>query len=87
MVLVTNVAVAMICCIYCCLCWGSWGNTQKLVQKKEWKSFLFYWDYILGFFLTAVLGLLLFNGGSIFDGITWEGVKWAVLGGIVWNVA
>lgn len=87
MVLVTNITVAMICCIYCCLCWGSWGNTQKLVQKKEWKSSLFYWDYILGLFLTSLLGLLLFNGGGFFSNLTWESVLWAMLGGLIWNFA
>ena len=87
MVLVINITIAMICCIYCCLCWGSWGNTQKLVQKKEWKSALFYWDYIAGFFLTSLLGLLLFNGGNFFANLTWESVAWAALGGLVWNFA
>lgn len=87
MVLVTNVSLAIICCIYCCICWGSWSNTQKLVQKKDWKTSLFYWDYIAGFFLTALLGLLAFNGGGIFDNLTWSSVGWALLGGLVWNVA
>ncbi len=87
MVLVTNVSLAIICCIYCCICWGSWSNTQKLVQKKDWKTSLFYWDYIAGFFLTALLGLLAFNGGGVFDNLTWSSVGWALLGGLVWNVA
>ena len=87
MVLVTNVALAMVCCIYCCICWGSWANTQKLVQKKDWKSFLFYWDYIAGFFLTAILGLLLFNGGHLFENLTWGAVLWPLLGGLIWNTA
>ncbi len=87
MVLVTNVSLAIICCIYCCICWGSWSNTQKLVQKKDWKTSLFYWDYIAGFFLTALLGLLALNGGGIFDNLTWSSVGWALLGGLVWNVA
>ena len=87
MVLVTNVTIAMICCIYCCICWGSWGNTQKLVQKKDWMSSLFYWDYIAGFFLTSFLGLLLLNGGGIFDNLTTESIAWAMLGGLVWNIA
>lgn len=87
MVLVTNITLALICCIYCCICWGSWSNTQKLVQKSNWKSFLFYWDYVFGFFLTALLGLLLFNGGHITDDLTMSSISWAVLGGLVWNLA
>lgn len=87
MVLVTDITIALFCCIYCCLCWGSWGNTQKMVQQKEWKSPLFYWDFVFGFFLTGLFGLLCLNGGGIFDNVTLESVKWAVLGGLVWNVA
>ena len=87
MVLVTNIPLAIICCIYCCICWGSWGNTQKLVQQKDWKSSLFYWDYIGGFFLTALLGLLAFNGGGIFENLSWASIGWAMLGGLVWNIA
>ncbi|NLZ19495.1 MAG: multidrug DMT transporter permease [Bacteroidales bacterium] len=85
MVLVNNVALAMICCIYCCICWGSWANTQKMVQKKDWQSFLFYWDYIAGLFVTAVLGLLLFNGGHLFENLSWSAVLWPLLGGVIWN--
>ncbi len=87
MVLVTNITLAMICCIYCCICWGSWANTQKLVQKKDWKSFLFYWDYIAGFFLTALIGLLAFNGGHLFEGLSWSAILWPLLGGLIWNFA
>ncbi|MFB0974130.1 MAG: multidrug DMT transporter permease, partial [Bacteroidales bacterium] len=58
MVLVQNFTIGMICCILCCICWGSWANTQKLVEKKDWEYPLFYWDYIFGFFLTALLGAL-----------------------------
>lgn len=87
MLLVTNITLAMICCIYCCICWGSWANTQKLVQKKDWKSFLFYWDYIAGFFLTALIGLLAFNGGHLFEGLSWSAILWPLLGGLIWNFA
>lgn len=87
MVLVTNIPLALVCCIYCCICWGSWANTQKLVQKKDWKSSLFYWDYIAGFFITSLIGLFAFNGGGFFDNLTWSSVGWAMLGGLVWNIA
>jgi glucose uptake protein len=46
------------------LCWGSWGNTQKLAAKT-WRYEYFYWDYVLGMLLFSVLiGLTL---GSIGD--------------------
>jgi len=35
------------------ICWGSWANTQKLC--KNWRFELFYWDYIWGILLIAVL--------------------------------
>ena len=95
MVLVHNFTLVLLCCIYCCICWGSWANTQKLVQKKDWSFPLFYWDYIFGFFLTAVIGA--FTLGSLgsegesflenFKIMDWTSIGWAMLGGIVWNAA
>ena len=95
MVLVHNFTLVLLCCIYCCICWGSWANTQKLVQKKDWSFPLFYWDYIFGFFITAVIGA--FTLGSLgsegesflenFKTMDWTSVGWAMLGGIVWNAA
>ena len=35
------------------ICWGSWANTQKLC--KNWRFELFYWDYIWGILLIALL--------------------------------
>lgn len=86
MVLVTNPVVGLICCVYCCLCWGSWANTQKLVTNKNWKFPLFYWDYIFGFFLTALVGMLTLGGASIGE-FTWHSVGYAMLGGLIWNFA
>ena len=95
MVLVHNFTLVLLCCIYCCICWGSWANTQKLVQKKDWSFPLFYWDYIFGFFITAVIGAFtlgsLGSEGESFLGnlktMDWTSVCWAMLGGIVWNAA
>ena len=56
MVLVDNYILAILCCAYCCLCWGSWANTQKMVASKSWSFELFYWDLTIGLFLTALLG-------------------------------
>jgi len=46
--------LAIILCIVTMLCWGSWGNTQKLAGKS-WRFELFYWDYVLGILLFAIL--------------------------------
>ncbi len=86
MVLVTNPLIGIICCVYCCLCWGSWANTQKLVTNKDWKFTLFYWDYIFGFFLTAMVGMLTLGGAKMGE-FTWVSVGYAVLGGLIWNFA
>jgi len=46
--------LAVVLCVITMLCWGSWGNTQKLAGKS-WRFELFYWDYVLGILLFALL--------------------------------
>ena len=57
-------SLAVILCIVTMLCWGSWGNTQKLAGKS-WRFELFYWDYVIGILLFALL--LGFTLGSTGD--------------------
>ena len=45
MFIVNSYALAVIFCFITMLCWGSWGNTQKLAGKT-WRYELFYWDYV-----------------------------------------
>lgn len=95
MVSVDNYILGLLCCIYCCICWGSWSNTQKIVVNKKWTAELYYWDFSLGHFLIGVLGALTLGSlGS--DGLTFienlsqidaSSVLFAMLGGIVWNMA
>lgn len=95
MVLVSNYALAIICCIYCCLCWGSWSNTLKMVQDKKWSFELYYWDLTIGLFVTALVGALTLgtfgsDGPSFIDNLRefdFDSLKWAILGGVVWNFA
>ena len=61
MFIVTDYPLAVICCFVTMICWGSWGNTQKLAGKS-WRYELFYWDYVLGIFLFSLL--LAFTLGS-----------------------
>jgi glucose uptake protein len=35
------------------LCWGSWANTQKI--DKTWRFELYYWDYMWGIVVCALL--------------------------------
>jgi glucose uptake protein len=54
MVIVEHYSVAVVLCIVTMLCWGSWANTQKLAGKT-WRFELFYWDYVLGVLVAAIL--------------------------------
>ncbi|MCJ7448614.1 MAG: GRP family sugar transporter [Bacteroidales bacterium] len=47
-------SLAVILCIVTMLCWGSWGNTQKLAGRS-WRFELFYWDYVIGILLFSLL--------------------------------
>ena len=92
---VTNYTFAVCLCVVCMLCWGSWGNTQKLVGKS-WRFELFYWDYVIGLLAFALaMGLTLgscgenANWGFIANlkasfGVTW---LWPFAAGIVFNLS
>ena len=62
MFIVKTYALAVIFCFVTMLCWGSWGNTQKLAAKS-WRYELFYWDYVLGMLLFSLL--IAFTMGSL----------------------
>ena len=49
-----NYLLAVVFCIITMFCWGSWGNTQKLAGKT-WRYELFYWDYVIGVVLFALV--------------------------------
>jgi len=56
--------LAIILCIITMLCWGSWGNTQKLAGKS-WRFELFYWDYVIGILIfSLLLGFTLGSSGE-----------------------
>lgn len=54
MFIVENYGLAVALCWVTMLCWGSWGNTQKLAANT-WRYELFYWDYVLGILLFSLL--------------------------------
>lgn len=64
MFVVESYSLAVWFCIITMFCWGSWANTQKLVQGK-WRFELFYWDYVLGILLFSLLMAL--TMGSVGD--------------------
>lgn len=64
MFIVNSYSLAIVLCIVTMLCWGSWGNSQKLAAKS-WRYELFYWDYVIGMVLFAlIMGLTLGSFGS-----------------------
>lgn len=54
MFIVKDYSLAVTLCIITMLCWGSWGNTQKLASKN-WRFELFYWDYVLGMLILSLI--------------------------------
>ena len=94
MFIVSNYSLAIIFCFVTMLCWGSWGNTQKLAGKT-WRYELFYWDYVIGILLFSLisaftLGSFGLQGRSFLPDLAqaeWGNIGSAFLGGIVFNAA
>lgn len=94
MFVVNNYATAVILCFVTMLCWGSWGNTQKLAGRT-WRYELFYWDYVIGMVLfSLILGFTLGSFGSegrpFMEDLTQaspRGVLSVVIGGVIFNAA
>jgi glucose uptake protein len=86
--------LAIILCIITMICWGSWGNTQKLAGKG-WRFELFYWDYVLGILLFSLI--LAFSMGSTGEAgrgflkdikqAEPQNILNAMLGGVVFNAS
>ena len=94
MFIVNSYTLAVILCFVTMLCWGSWGNTQKLAAKS-WRYELFYWDYVIGMVLFSLI--LAFTAGSIgaegrpfiqdLGQASWSSIGWVMLGAVVFNVS
>jgi glucose uptake protein len=86
--------LAVILCVVTMLCWGSWGNTQKLAGKS-WRFELFYWDYVLGIFLLSVIlgftiGSTGENGRGFIPDISQAetgNILKSMLGGVIFNAS
>lgn len=65
MFIVQSYSLAILFCFVTMLCWGSWGNTQKLASKT-WRYEFFYWDYVIGVLLFSIISA--FTLGSIGTG-------------------
>lgn len=94
MIVIHSYGIAIFLVFISMLCWGSWGNTQK-IAGKQWSFQLFYWDYAIDVLLMALL--LAFTAGSIgtkgrgfIDDIAQANIKslsMAFIGGAVFNLA
>ena len=94
MYIVESYSLAVLFCFITMLCWGSWGNTQKLAAKS-WRYELFYWDYVIGIVLFSIilgftLGSIGEEGRSFVTDLQQADAKnigSAIFGGIVFNAA
>ena len=94
MFIVESYGLAVALCWVTMLCWGSWGNTQKLAAKT-WRYELFYWDYVIGIVLFSLIwGLTLGSTGEAGRGfiqdllqVSPENFWSAFLGGVIFNAS
>ncbi len=94
MFIVESYTLAIVFCFITMLCWGSWANTQKLVQG-EWRFELFYWDYVLGILLFSLIAAFTLgsygeNGRSFLTDLAQAdagNLRSAFIGGIIFNLA
>ena len=94
MFIVQSYPLAIFFCFVTMLCWGSWGNTQKLAAKT-WCYELFYWDYVIGLLLFSLLSAFTLGsfgteGRSFLDDLMQadgRNLFSAFLGGVVFNAS
>lgn len=94
MFIIGTYGLAVAFCVVTMLCWGSWANTQKLASGK-WRFELFYWDYVIGILLLALLlGLTMGSMGHAgrpfledLGQADTSSLGSALLGGVLFNAA
>lgn len=94
MYIVHNYTLAVVFCFITMLCWGSWGNTQKLAART-WRYEFFYWDYVIGVLLLSLiaaftLGSTGAEGRSFLSDLSQAApanLGKAFLGGVIFNTA
>lgn len=94
MFIVHSYTMGVLLCVVTMICWGSWANTQKLAAKN-WPFQLFYWDYVIGTFLIALIFAFTFGSlGVEGRGFTKDLIQCssssfisAFVGGIIFNLA
>jgi glucose uptake protein len=94
MFIVEDYSLAILFCFITMLCWGSWGNTQKLASKT-WRYELFYWDYVTGILILSLvfaftLGSTGEHGRSFIEDLSQASsgnLLSAFTGGVIFNAA
>ena len=94
MFIINSYFVAVLFCFITMMCWGSWGNTQKLAAKS-WRYELFYWDYVIGMVLFSLIvcftmGSFGSEGRPFIQDITQVDIRnigSIILGGIIFNAS
>ena len=94
MFIIETYSLAMVFCLITMFCWGSWGNTQKLAGKT-WRYELFYWDYVIGMVLFALLlGLTMGSTGEQGRSFLADlgqadvaSIGWVILAGVIFNLS
>ena len=94
MFIISSYGIAVLLCIITMICWGSWGNAQKLAGKS-WRYELFYWDYAIGILLFSIV--MAFTFGSFGDSgrsfipdlqqADTSNLLSAVIGGVIFNAS
>ena len=93
MTLIQSYLPAVIFLIFSMICWGSWSNAQKMIEKN-WRFELFYFDFVWGLLITAIvaaftLGSFGTDGRGFLEDLAQANstsIMWAIAGGIVWNL-
>lgn len=94
MFIINSYAFAVVLCFINMLCWGSWGNTQKLAAKS-WRYELFYCDYVVGMVLFSLilaftLGSFGPEGRSFLQDLgqaSWSSIFNIIVGGVIFNAS
>lgn len=84
-------------CIVAMVCWGSWQNTRNLAAQRlgrPWRFELYYWDFITGTLVAAVVYALTIGsmggvGRGFLDDLSQasgSSIASAMIGGAIWNL-
>ena len=94
MMIVHSYGIAVALCVLTMVCWGSHANTLKMEARPSGFT-LYYWDQAIGYLLLPLIsGLTLgsfgHGGRSLLEDLSQGSAStfaWAILGGVVFNLA